>query len=142
MVALSSSRAIPWINMQQQGQGSRGDRLGQDDDEVRAAIRFALVTTVAGVAFLVVAALWVGGCDQPSAVDTTACGAPERTLLAVGAPAILAGGGLWAFVRTYRVWRSYGVWWGWHGAGWFLLGLMVLSVGIGGPSIIGPGRGS
>ena len=94
--------------------------MGREDDNVRAAIRFALLTAVAAIAFLVVAALWVSTCDGPTAIDTAACGTVERTLLALGSPMILLIGGLWAFVRTYRVWRDHGIWWAWQGAGWFL----------------------
>jgi hypothetical protein len=115
---------------------SRGDRLGQDDDEVRAAIRFAVLAAAAGVGFVVVAALWVGTCGGAN-VDTVACGPPERTLLALGGPLILLVAGLWAFLRTYLVWRSEGVWWGWHGAGWFLLTLMVVTLSMSVPPIAG-----
>jgi uncharacterized membrane protein len=116
---------------------SRGDRLGQEDREVRAAIRFALLATVAAVGFIVLAALWVSTCSG-TGVDTVACGTPQRTLLACGGPLILFGGGLWAFWRTYRVWRDEGTWWGWHGAGWFLLTLTVVAVSMGVPAIAGP----
>jgi hypothetical protein len=116
---------------------SRGDRLGQEDGEVHAAIRFAVLDTAAAVGFIVLAALWVSTCPG-TGVDTVACGAPQRTLLAFGGPLILLGGGLWAFLRTYRVWRSEGTWWGWHGAGWFLLTLMAVSVSMGVPAIAGP----
>src|ERR1700694_4026910 len=40
----------------------------------------------------------------------------QRTLLALGAPVILFTGGLWAFVRTYQLWRKRGTWWAWRGA--------------------------
>jgi len=116
---------------------SGGDRLGQEDGEVRAAIRFAVLSAAAGVGFLIVAALWVSTCG-PTGVDTVACGPPQRTLLAFGGPVILLAAGLWAFVRTYRVWRDEGTWWGWHGAGWFLLTLMVLTLSMGVPPIAGP----
>ncbi|OSC43070.1 hypothetical protein [Mycobacterium decipiens] len=111
---------------------SRGDRLGQQDGEVHAATRFAVAAAGAGVGFLVIAALWVSTC---SGVDTAACGPPQRTLLALGSPLILFATGLWAFLRTYRVWREEGSWWGWHGAGWFLLTLMVLTLFMGVPAI-------
>jgi hypothetical protein len=114
-----------------------GDRLGQEDGEVRAAIRFAVLAACAGVGFLIVAALWVSTCSGMS-VDTAACGPPQRTLLAFGGPLILFAAGLWAFVRTYRVWRDCGTWWGWHGAGWFLLTLMALTVSMGVSPIAGP----
>jgi hypothetical protein len=118
-------------------QRPRGDRLGQEDSEVHAAIRFAVVTTVAGIGFLVLAALWVSTCPR-TGVDTMACGPPQRTLLAFGGPLILLAGGLWAFLRTYRVWRIRGTWWGWLGAGWFLLTLMVVTLCMGVPAIAGP----
>jgi hypothetical protein len=118
------------------GPRSSGDHLGQDDDEVRAAIRFAVLAAAAGVGFLVLAALWVSSCAGAS-VDTAACGPPQRTLLAFGGPLILLIAGLWAFVRTYRVWRSEGTWWGWHGAGWFLLTLMIVALAMGVPPIAG-----
>lgn len=101
-----------------------GDRLGQEDREVRAAARFAGLIVATALAFVVIAMLWVGSCDPQSA--TAGCGRPYRTVLAVGAPLILAAGGLRAFVRTYRVWRARGTWWGWQGAGWFLLTLMLV----------------
>ncbi|OHU93292.1 hypothetical protein [Mycobacterium talmoniae] len=123
--------------MQRPRPGSHGDRLGQEDDEVRAAARFAVVAAASGVGFVILAALWVSTCGGEAAVDTAACGVPQRTVLAFGGPAILFGAGVWAFVRTYRVWRDEGTWWGWHGAGWFLLTLMMLTMTLGTPAISG-----
>jgi hypothetical protein len=123
--------------MQKADERSSGDRLGQEDGEVRAAIRFAVVAAVAGVAFFILAALWVSTCPG-TGVDTVACGAPQRTLLALGSPLILFAAGVWAFLRTYRVWKVGGTWWGWHGAGWFLLTLMVVTLGLGVGPIAGP----
>jgi hypothetical protein len=105
---------------------------------VQSAIRFAVLAAAAAVGFLVVAALWVSTCSGTLAVDTAACGAPQRTLLAFGAPVILLAGGCWAFVKTYRVWRERGTWWAWQGAGWFLLTLMLLTLTMGVPPIAGP----
>lgn len=116
---------------------SPGDRLGHDDGEVRAAVRFALAATVAGIGFLILALLWVSTCPGTT-VDTVACGAPERTLLAAGGPAILLLAGLWAFLRSYRVRDAGRVWWGWYGAGWLLLTLMALTLVAGVPPIAGP----
>ncbi|MCV7257947.1 hypothetical protein [Mycobacterium shimoidei] len=118
-------------------QRSNGDRLGQRDGEVQAAVRFAVLTAIAGMAFVVVAALWVSTCSDALAVDTVACGVPQRTLLAFGGPAMLLAGGIWAFVRTYRIWRDRGTWWAWQGAGWFLLTLMALTLTMGAPPIAG-----
>ena len=123
--------------MHTQHHSSTGDRLGREDNEVRAAVRFAVLAAVAGVAFLIVAALWDSTCKGSMSVDTVACGAPQRTILALGAPLILLGAGIWAFVRTYRVWRDHGTWWGWQGAGWFLMILMFVTLTMGAP-IAGP----
>lgn len=115
----------------------RGDRAAHDDREVRAAIRFAALATAAAVGFVVIAALWVSTCGVAS-TDTVACGPPERTMLAFGGPLILLIAGLWAFLRTYRVWRDRGTWWGWHGAGWFLFTLMLVTLSMSVPHIAGP----
>ena len=114
------------------------DNIGREDATVRAAIHWAAWWAVAGVAFLVVAALWVGTCGRGADLDTVACGPIERTILGLGAPVILLIGGVVAFVRTYRVWRAGGTWWGWQGAGWFLLTLMMLTLTMGLPALAGP----
>ena len=123
--------------MQIQQHRSPGDHLGNEDNETHAAIRFAVLAAVAGAAFLIVAALWDSTCTGAMSVDTVACGAPQLTALAFGAPLILLGAGCWAFVRTYRVWRDYGTWWAWQGAGWFLMILMFVTLTMGAP-IAGP----
>jgi hypothetical protein len=110
--------------------------LRQDDAHVRDAVRLGLGFAVAGVAFLVVAAVWVSTCDGATA-DIVACGAPQRTLLAVGAPVILLIGALRAFVRTYRAWRNEETWWPWQGAGWFLLTLMLIVLTMSMPPLAG-----
>jgi hypothetical protein len=124
--------------MQTQRHRSGGDRLGREDREVHAAIRFAVLAAIAGLAFVVVAAVWASTCTGAMAIDTVACGAPQRTILAFGAPVILLAAGCWAFVRTYRIWRDYGTWWAWQGAGWFLLMLMLVTLTMGAPIIAGP----
>lgn len=116
------------------------DQLGHRDVELRTAVRFAATVSAAGAAFLLLAALWVSTC-QGGIVSTAACGLPQRTLLALGAPIILLGGGLWSFARTYRVWRDRGSWWGWQGAGWLLLTLMLLALTMGAPPIVGTALG-
>jgi hypothetical protein len=114
------------------------DRLGQENHEVREAVRFAVTAAAVGVGFVILAAVWVSTCHGAMAVDTAACGTPQRTLLAFGAPVILLAAGLWAFLRTYRVWRDGGIWWGWQGAGWFLMMLMMITLTAGAPGIAGP----
>jgi hypothetical protein len=47
----------------------------------------------------------------------------------------LFGTATWAFVRTYREWRNESTWWGWQGAGWFLLTLMMLTLTMGFPTL-------
>ena len=110
--------------------------LRHDDANVREAVRFGLLMAVLGVAFLVVAAVWVSTCDGATA-DTVACGAPQRTLLALGAPVILLIGGLRAFVRTYQTWQRHETWWAWQGAGWFLMTLMLLVLTMSLPTLAG-----
>ena len=51
---------------------------------------------------------------------------------------VVGGDGLWAFSRTYQLWRERGTWWARQGAGWFLLILMLLAVTMGLPAIASP----
>lgn len=106
-------------------------------DGVRDVIRFTVGFVVAAVAFLAVAAVWVGTCGG-STFDTVACGAPQLTLFALGAPLILLGGGLWAFLRTYQAWRQHGSSSPWHAAGWVLMAAMLLVLATSVPSIAMP----
>lgn len=128
--------------MPKEHEPSRGDHLGQEDSEVRAAIRFTLIAAAVGVGFLILAALLVNTCHSGTGprtgIDTVTCGAPERITLAFGAPVILFGCGIHAFIRTYRIWRAEGTWWGWQGAGWFLLIVALLTLTLGVPPIAGP----
>ncbi len=125
--------------MRRSEQGWRSDQLGRQDREVRAAVRFAALAALAGVGFLVLAALWVSTCSGPAAdIDTAACGVPQRTILGLGAPVVLLASALWAFARTYRVWRAEGTWWGWQGAGWFLMTVMLLTLTMGFPPMVAP----
>ena len=104
--------------------------------EVRRVVRFSAAVAVAAVAFLVFATLWVGTCGG-SVADTVACGTAQRTLLALGAPAILMAGAIWAFVRAYQVWRQGRTWWPWQGAGLVLLVSMVAMLTTSLPPIAG-----
>ena len=106
-------------------------------DGVRDAVRFSVAVAVAAVVFLAVATVWVGTCGG-STFDTVACGAPQLTLLALGAPLILLGGGLWAFLRTYQARRHHGIWSPWHVAGWVLVAAMLLILATSVPSIAMP----
>jgi hypothetical protein len=123
--------------MTTQQHSSTDDRLGQADNEVHHAVRFAVLAAMAGVGFLIVAALWDSTCTGAMSVDTAACGVPQLTILALGGPVILLVAGVWAFVRTYRVWRDHGTWWAWQGTGWLLMVLMFVTLTMGAP-IAGP----
>ena len=54
----------------------------------------------------------------------------EVPLSALGTPIVLLAGGIGAFIKTYRVWRAGETWPIWHGAGWFLFTLMLVSLSI------------
>ena len=118
-------------------EGLQGDRLGQGEqrgscrDPVRCARRRCRDRVPDP------GRVWVSTCPEVG-VDTVACGVPQRTTLAVGGPLILLVAGVWAFLRTHRVWRDRGVWWGWHGAGWFLLTLMAVTLSMSVSPIAGP----
>ncbi|CAN5725994.1 hypothetical protein BH10ACT9_BH10ACT9_22750 [soil metagenome] len=107
------------------------------DESVVRAFRFAGGIAAAGLAFLIVAALWVSTCTAPLDNDTAACGVPQRTLLGLGAPGILLGGAVWSFVSTYRAWRAREYFWAWQGAGMFLFTVMLVTLAMGFPALAG-----
>jgi hypothetical protein len=104
--------------------GSSRD-LRPHDGTIREAVRFGLGVIALGVGFLFTAAIWVGTCSGATA-DSLACGAPQRTVLALGAPAILLFGGLYAFFRTNQNRHCHDARLAWQGAGWTLLTLTVV----------------
>lgn len=113
-------------------------KRGRTDNDVHHAVRYAVLAALAGVGFLVVAALWDSTCTGALSVDTAACGAPQLTILAFGGPVILLVAGLYAFVRTYRVRHDRGTWWAWQGVGWLLMTLMFVTRTVGAAPIVGP----
>ena len=121
----------------------RGDdahHAGPAGDDLRTAARFTMVVTAGALLALALTLLWVSTClDAMAAVDTAACGVPQRVSLASIPPMVLLLGGAWAFVRAYRIGRDHGTWWGWQAAGWFMLVLMVLMAFTVAPPIVGTG---
>jgi hypothetical protein len=112
-------------------------RDARSRDAVLDAVRFSVSVALGGFVCLGVATAWVGTCGG-STFDTVACGAPQLTLLTLGAPLILIAGGLWAFFRTYKLRRQHGIWWPWHTAGWILVAAMLLVLATSVPSIALP----
>lgn len=88
------------------------EKRWHDPVMVRAAVQYVLVVIAfAGVAFTVTVV--------------------ARSLIAgILVPVILFFGGVGAFVQTYRVWRAEGVWPIWQAAGWFLLLLFLVCLGV------------
>lgn len=118
-------------DLSHRGRELRG--AGYSEPGVRDAARTGLGFAAAGAAFLFVAMVWIGTCTG-SLAQAAGCGAPQRAMLALGAPAILLVGGLWSIVRSFR--RSeHHARWAWLAAGWTLLVLMVLSAVLSLPSL-------
>jgi hypothetical protein len=99
----------------------------RDRKTLASAVKFVGVFVVIAVLVLVAVAAWVHSCKSSSGDGMLAnCTALQRNTLAFGPGAVLLIGGIWAFVRTYQVWKARGGWWIWQGAGWFLLVLMLV----------------
>ena len=86
----------------------------RDPQAFRAAVRYCAVVVVAAAAAL---AMYLVG-DRTSVFS------------AALVPAFLFVGGTGAVVRTYREWRSGRGWAAWQGATWFLLLLMLATLGL------------
>lgn len=98
--------------MSSDGSTNDVEKRWHDPAMVRAAVRYAVIVIVlAGVAFAA-AVLW------------------RSVVAGVLVPGILFAGGIGAFVRTYQVWRAEGVWPIWQAAGWFLLLLFLVCLGV------------
>lgn len=107
------------------------------DGGFRVVARFTAMVAVLAGGFVTVAAVWVSTCGG-SVADALACGVPQRTFLALGAPAILLAGAVRAFLRAFGHRRRTETWWLWQGAGWLLLALMVLVAVTGTPVLAAP----
>ncbi|OBB74648.1 MULTISPECIES: hypothetical protein [unclassified Mycobacterium] len=106
------------------------------DIGIRDAVRFAIGIGATGAIFLLGAMVWVSTC-QGATADTLACGAPQRTLLALAAPTVLLLGGARAFFRAYQNWRKGEMSTAWQGAGWFLVTSMLLVLTTSMPALTG-----
>lgn len=99
----------------------------RDRKTFAAAARFTGIVVAISLVVLMVSLAWLSGCKSGSGEGALAhCSGLQRNTLAIGPPAVLAIGGVWAFVRTFRVWQARGGWWIWQGAGWFLMVLMLV----------------
>jgi hypothetical protein len=99
----------------------------RDRTTYAAAVKFVAIFVAVALVILFGSMAWMSGCKTGAgqgALDH--CSALQRNTLAIGPAVTLLIGGVWAFLRTYQVWRARGGWWIWQGAGWFLLMLMLL----------------
>lgn len=98
----------------------------------RKAIRFCagVVVAVAVVVGLTVAWALTAHGDECADAEFAVCASPDRYILAMLPTALLLGGGIVAFVRSYRLYRAGGAWPIWQAAGWFLFVLMLFYMGV------------
>ncbi|WP_029370537.1 hypothetical protein [Mycobacterium sp. UM_WWY] len=103
-----------------------GPRVLHRDADAHAAVRFGFAATGAGAALLIAAAAWISTCAGATA-GGLACGAPERSLFALAAPAVLLVAGVRAFARAYRASRRGENWRNWQCAALALMALTLLA---------------
>jgi uncharacterized membrane protein YkgB len=88
------------------------EKRWQDPETFRRAAKYVGVVILLAAAAFTVTLVW-------------------RSLLAgILVPAILFAGGIGAFIRTYQVWKAEGFWPIWQGAGWILLLLFLVCLGV------------
>lgn len=110
--------------------GSDTEKRWSDPEEFRKAAIFTIVVVGAALVVLLVLVL--------SANRQSGGGESGIGILAFAPSAVFLIGGLAAFVQTYRVWRRDGTWPIWQGAGWFLMVLMLFSLGLAASDYGGP----
>ncbi|WP_197381180.1 hypothetical protein [Mycolicibacterium mengxianglii] len=97
------------------------EKRWHDPRAVRSAVGYAVVVVLlAGVAFAVYAV-----------------GDPESVAKAIATPLVLFLGGVGALGKTYVDWRAGRTWPIWQAAGWFLLALTLLALGIPAMGLLG-----
>lgn len=116
---------------------SRSLRIG--DAGVREAARFAAAAAGVALAFLMMSSVWLSTCVGDTA-DAVACGAPQRTLLTLAAPAILLVAGVWALARPHQTETTREHARAWQGVGLVLLTLMVVTLAVSLPELPGLGN--
>ncbi|MCV7160288.1 hypothetical protein H7J55_22750 [Mycolicibacterium brisbanense] len=89
-------------------------------------MRFGFAAAGAGAALLIAAAAWMSTCAGATA-GGLACGAPERSLFALAAPAVLLVAGVRAFARAYQASRRGENWRNWQCAALALMALTLLA---------------
>ena len=98
--------------MTSEGNTNDVEKRWRDPASLRVAVTYVVVVIALAVAAFAATAAW-------------------RSLLAgVLVPGILFVGGVGAFIRTYQVWRAEGVWVIWQAAGWILLALSFMFLGV------------
>jgi hypothetical protein len=98
-----------------------------DDGNPHDAVRFGLAAAGIAAALLIAGAVWMSTCTGATA-DSVACGAPQRILVTLAAPAVLFFAGLRAFARTYQSWKRHENWRAWQCAALTLMALMLLAL--------------
>ena len=123
--------------------GSDTEKRWSDPEEFRRAAIFTIVVVGAALVVLLLDALAASRQSGGSESGGGESGGGESGISGIGilafAPsAVFLIGGLAAFVQTYRVWRRGGTWPIWQGAGWFLMVLMLFSLGLAASDYGGP----
>ncbi|WP_368680617.1 hypothetical protein R1X32_10555 (plasmid) [Rhodococcus opacus] len=107
------------------------EKRWSDGATFRRAASYAGVVIGAALSVMVITVVWVAAGEADECADEEmVCSTPGRYLLVFVPTGILLLGGLGAFVRAYRAWRTGGTWPIWHGAGWALLVFMLIYLGI------------
>lgn len=88
------------------------EKRWHDPAALRAAVTYVVVVVVVAGIALIATVAW------------------HSLIAGILVPGVLFAGGIGAFVKTYRVWRCEGVWPIWQGAGWFLLMLTMICLGV------------
>ena len=114
------------------------EKSWHDPQTGRKAVRFCVVVVVAAAVVVGLTLAWAMTArgDECADADFAVCASPDRYILAMVPTAILLGGGIVAFVRSYRLYRAGGAWPIWQGAGWFLFVLMLFYMGVSAPALL------
>ncbi|GAA4813548.1 hypothetical protein [Tomitella cavernea] len=104
---------------------------------LRGAVIYGATVVIGALIVLAVTAAMSWGrpvhCDD----GTAGCLSAAQYVMIYVPPAIIALGGITAFIRTLLVWRRRGPWMVWLGVGWFLFAVMLVFVASAGGALMG-----
>ncbi|QLY27651.1 hypothetical protein H0264_19450 [Nocardia huaxiensis] len=108
------------------------EKRWNDPPTFRRAARYVIAVIALTGIVMAAALVWAASRQECLDAENMRCDTASRLVVGLGPALVLLGGGIVAFVITFRQWRGGKPWPIWQGAGWFLFTLMVMYLAVAG----------